>query len=480
MTGSRCNRRSFCRSALIGTAGLGLAQRARPQPPARPNVLLITTDDMGPQLGCYGDAQAQTPNLDALAEEGARFENAYVTQASCSPSRSSIFTGLYPHQNGQIGLSHRSYSMHEGMVTLPVLLGQAGYRTGVIGKIHVAPASATPFDWKSPLTVQGTREVTKVAEAAASFIGESSGGPFFLMVNYMDPHRPLLDQVEGVPADPLGPDDIEPLPFVPIDTPKVRQEVAAYYNCNTRADIGVGMLLEKLAAAGAAENTLVVFVGDNGPPFTRGKTTCYEAGVHTPFIVRWPGRAPQGLVSEALVSTVDILPTIAEACGFGLPRPVAGRSLVPPLEGRQADWRETLATEYTSHHQGGYFPRRAIRDARYKLIVNLLPERPNPIRNVDGCAAWAESRDPAFEGTPGRQAIDRHVAPPAEELYDLQQDPVEFVNLADDPAQAAVLDRLRGELQAWREETDDPLLDPAELARLTKWHDDEEWKREEQ
>jgi N-sulfoglucosamine sulfohydrolase len=479
MTGSRLNRRSFCRSALIGTAALGLARGARAQP-ERPNVLLITTDDMGPQLGSYGDTRARTPNLDALAGEGARFENAYVTQASCSPSRSSIFTGLYPHQNGQIGLSHRGYSMHEGMATLPALLGQAGYRTGVIGKIHVAPASATPFDWNGRLTVQETREVPKVAEAAASFIRESSGRPFFLMVNYMDPHRPLLDQVEGVPADPLGPDDIEPFPFVPIDTPKVRQEVAAYYNCNTRADVGVGVLLETLKAAGAADNTLVMFIGDHGPPFTRGKTTCYEAGVRIPFIVRWPGHARAALVSPDLVSTVDILPTVAEACGFELPHPIAGRSLVPLLEGRRVEWRETLATEYTSHHQGGYFPRRAIRDARYKLIKNLLPDRPNPIKNVDGSAAWAESRDPTFEGTPAREAIDRHVAPPAEELYDLQQDPVEFVNLADDPAQADVLDRLRAQLQAWREETNDPLLDPQELTRLTKWHDDEEWKKEQQ
>ncbi len=478
MSGSSYNRRSFCRTMLVGAAGLKLASSSRAQRPQRPNVLLITTDDMGPHLGCYGDRHARTPNLDALAEEGARFERAYVTQASCSPSRSSIFTGLYPHQNGQIGLSHRGYSMHEGIATLPALLAGAGYRTGVIGKIHVAPASATPFDWNGRLTVHETREVPKVAEAAASFIRESADGPFFLMVNYMDPHRPLLDQVEGVPAEPLGPDEIEPFPFLGLDTPKVRQEVASYYNCNTRADVGVGLLLAKLRESRMADNTLIIFIGDHGPPFTRGKTTCYEAGVRIPFIVRWPEHAQAGLASEALVSTVDILPTVAEAAGFELPTPIAGRSLVPLIEGKPAQWRDTLATEYTSHHQGGYFPRRAIRDERYKLIVNLLPDRPNPIKGVDGCAAWGESRDPAFEGTRVRRVFDTHGDPPARELYDLQRDPVEFNNLADDPGYGSVLSRMRAQLRTWREETSDPLLDPQELARLTRWHDDEEWKQD--
>jgi len=478
MSGSSCDRRSFCRSMLVGAAGLRLASSSRAQRPPRPNVLLITTDDMGPQLGCYGDRHARTPNLDALAEEGARFENAYVTQASCSPSRSSIFTGLYPHQNGQIGLSHRGYSMHEGLATLPALLADAGYRTGVIGKIHVAPAVSTPFGFKAPLTPQDTRDVAGVAEVAAEFLGADPAEPFFLMVNYMDPHRPLVDQVEGVPDEPLGPDAIEPFPFLGLDTPKVRQEVASYYNCNTRADVGVGLLLEKLQESGMADNTLIIFIGDNGPPFTRGKTTCYEAGVHTPFIVRWPGTARAGLVSEALVSAVDILPTVAEAAGFELPTPIAGRSLVPLIEGKPVQWRDTLATEYTSHHQGGYFPRRAIRDERYKLILNLLPDRPNPIKGVDGCAAWGESRNPAFEGTPVRRVFDTHGDPPAEELYDLLRDPVEFNNLADDPGYGPVLSRMRAQLRTWREETSDPLLDPAKLAALTKWHDDEEWKKD--
>jgi len=472
------SRRSFCRAMLAGTAGLSLAARATSQSPGRPNVLLITTDDMGPQLGCYGDPFARTPVLDKLASEGTLFERAYVTQASCSPSRSSIFTGLYPHQNGQIGLAHRHYSMHEGMVTLPALLKEAGYRTGVIGKVHVAPNDALPFDWRAPLNVHQTREVAKVAESANEFL-TAGDGPSFLMVNYMDPHRPLIDQIEGIPEKPLTPDEVEPFPFLGIDTPKVRQEVAAYHNCNTRADVGVGMLLEKLEAAGLAENTLVIFIGDHGPPFTRGKTSCYESGVHIPFIVRWPGRIREGERFDALTSTVDILPTVCEAAGIEKPEGLAGHSILPHASTFTTYLqrvRETLATEYCSHHEGGFFPRRAIRDRRYKLIHNLLPERGNPIKNVDGCAAFKESQAPQFDGTHARRAMETHANPPEFELYDLQADPVEFHNLADSPKHQGALRRMQGELMAWRKETDDPLLDEEKLAALVRWHDEKEWE----
>ncbi|HJN17287.1 MAG TPA: sulfatase-like hydrolase/transferase, partial [Armatimonadota bacterium] len=179
------DRRDFCRSIALGAAATTLGAGVHSQGGQRLNILLITTDDMGPELGCYGDPFARTPNLDRLAADGTLFEQAYVTQASCSPSRSSMFTGLYPHQNGQVGLSHRHYSMRPGLPTLPKLLKGAGYRTGIIGKLHVAPAADLPFDMRSPLKVQQTREVDRVADAASAFITDSPD-PFFLMVNYMD------------------------------------------------------------------------------------------------------------------------------------------------------------------------------------------------------------------------------------------------------------------------------------------------------
>jgi len=461
------NRRDFCRSLLVGAGGLALGRALGAERAERANILLITTDDLGPQLGCCGDQRARTPSLDALAGEGVRFENAYVTQASCSPSGSSIFTGLYPHQNGQIGLSHLGFSMSRAWPTIPSLLKGAGYRTGVIGKIHVEPAAAFPFDWKGIGHGQ-TRDVAKAAASAAGFLGQIGDEPFFLMVNYMDPHRPLVNQSAGVPETPFGPDDVEPFPFLGLDTPKVREEVAGYYNCAARADVGVGLLLAELAKTGHADDTLVVFLGDNGPPFTRGKTTCYEAGLRTPLLVRWPGRAAGGLVRQELVSTVDLLPTFLAAAGLEPLEGLAGESLSGLLAGEKGRWRETLCCEYSAHHPGGWFPRRSIRDSRYKLILNLLDTRPNPIKGVDGCAAWKASQAPELEGTPVREVFDRHGAPPPVELYDLHTDPVEFHNLAGKAEYREVEERLGARLQAWREETKDPLLDPEEVASLTR------------
>ncbi|MCP4639118.1 MAG: sulfatase [bacterium] len=468
------NRRAFCRSAMFGAAGVlaGCGGAYVAAKKKRPNILLVTTDDQGVHAGCYGDPYARTPNLDKMAAEGVRFTRAYVTQASCSPSRSSIFTGLYPHQNGQIGLAHRGYSMHEGIPTMPAVLKAAGYRTGVIGKVHVGPKEALPFDWFGGVTTPGTRRVKLVADRAEIFLRETGDAPFFLMVNYFDPHRPLADQSDGVPERPLQPEEVKPFPFLGLDTPKVRGEVAAYYNCVERADAGLGLLLDLLERTGKASNTLVVYLGDHGAPFTRSKTTCYEAGVQVPFVVRWPGRTAAGRANDGFASTVDLLPTVAEAAGLDLPAPVAGRSLVPLLEGRTVEWRSTLCTEYTSHGRKNYFPRRAIRDDRFKLILNLTPERGNPVGGVDGCAAWQASRDSALEGTKIREVYDTYRNPPPVELYDLENDPYEFENLAGKAESAEVEAGLMAQLEAWRKETEDPLLDPEALATLTREHGD--------
>ncbi len=464
-------RRTFCRDLILGTAGLAVRQAHSAQTPKRHNILLITTDDLGPYLGCYGDTQARTPHLDKLAKESMRFELAFVTQPSCSPSRSSMFTGLYPHQNGQIGLSHRGYSMDKAYPTLPSLLKQGGYRTGVIGKIHVAPDAAFPFDFRKT-AVGLTRDVGGVAGQAEGFMRRSGDRPFFLMVNYFDPHRPLVDQVKGVPAKPLGPDDVTPFAFLGVDTPKVRKEVAGYYNCVTRADVGVGLLMERLAKTGHADDTVVIFLGDHGPPFTRAKTTCYEAGLRIPFIVRWPGRGKSGQVRQEMISTVDILPTVMDAAGLPAPEGLPGQSLTPLIEGKSVPWRETLCAEYTSHGKKCFFPRRSIRDRRYKLILNLLGDRPNPVKAVDGCAAWEASRDPKLEGTPARLAHDTCHRPPRVELYDLEKDPIEFRNLAGKAEFREIEKRLLVALEQWRKLTRDPLLDPEKLAALARSHDE--------
>jgi N-sulfoglucosamine sulfohydrolase len=456
------------RGFMAGVAASAFAAPAIGAPPkARPNILLVTTDDQGIQAGCYGDAVVRTPGIDRLAEEGVRFQQAYVTHASCSPSRSSIFTGRYPHQNGQIGLSHYGYRTRPGVEMLPTALHRAGYRTGVIGKVHVAPLDAFRFDY-ADRDALSTQDVGTVARKAGAFIDDAGDTPFFLMVNYFDPHRPYeAAQLEGIPADPHQPERTRPFPFLGVDTPAVREEVAGYYNAVERADAGLGLLLDALGKAGKLDDTIVVFLGDHGPPFTRAKTTCYEAGVRIPLLVRWPGGAEAGVMREEGVSTVDLMPTLLEAAGVAVPEGLAGRSLAPLLRGESVPWREAVATEYTSHALGHFFPRRAIRTPRWKLIHNLLPGFGTPLWTVGVAQA-----DAAPAGSLARRAYETYMQPPEFELYDLALDPHEFRNLADSASHAGMLQRMRERLRAWQRESDDPLRDPDALQRLADRHRD--------
>ncbi len=443
----------------------------------QPNILLITADDMGTTAGCYGDRFAVTPNLDQLAAEGVLFDNAYVTHASCSPSRSSILTGLYPHQNGHIGLAglHPEYQLKPDILSLPAVLKEAGYVNGILGKQHVKEGAPeqVPFDfeWARHGNPVVTRDVRRVAEKAAEFIGQTGSKPFFLYVNYFDPHRPYnaeANQCKGLPENPYGPNDIEPFAYLGLDGLPVRQEVAAYYNCVSRLDVGLGLLFQTLEKAGTLENTIIVFLGDHGVPFTRGKTTCYEAGEQVPFVVKWPGVSRSGLRSEDFISSVDIMPTLLDAAGVKSPPPTAGRSLRGVLAGKTPkDWRSTLCAEYTSHAKEHLYPRRSIRNERYKLIHNLDASRKNPVpyigetRPKPGVTQIEPGMEAAYETTE---------APPEFELYDLGKDPHETVNLAGNPEVAAVLAKLKSELMEWRRETGDPLLDPDELQRLITAH----------
>ena len=444
--------------------------------PARPNILFITSDDLGLQLGCYGDTVIETPQLDALAASGVQFDVAYVAQASCSPSRSAMFTGLYPHANGQYGLTAGGFfALHPHLrdATIPNILKRAGYRTGIIGKLHVAPGAAFRFDYHGGNHVVA-RDVKLVAQRASDFMTQSVDQPFFLMVNYTDPHAyrhrdaetnkivgdwTFLDRVEGIPETLVEPSEETVLPFQQIDSPEQRKRIAGYYNEVKRLDTGVGLLLETLKRHGHADNTLVIFIGDHGPPFNRGKATTYEGGLRIPFLVRWPG-VSKPMRSSAMVSTVDILPTILDATGAKNDVEMHGRSLRPVLENADAPWREFLVGEFHVHGPP-WFPQRAIRDGRYKLIHNLLADSARPSGEIDGDIGYSTSRDQRYAGTPIRTAFDTYAEPPEFELYDLASDPWEFHNLAGNPEHAEAEQRLKTALEAWRHETDDPTLDPA-------------------
>ncbi len=434
----------------------------------RPNILLIVSEDNGPELGCYGDRYVQTPVLDQLAADGVRFDRAFVPQAGCSQSRAALLTGLFPHQNGQIGLATWKFHMYrEDTPNLITRLKSAGYRTGIIGKLHINPASAFPFDFHEITSANFARKkLVDYANFASQFISQDDK-PFFLSVNYPDPHRPFTTQVDGLPAKPLTADDVKPLPYFGLDMPELRQQTADYYNCMSRLDSLVGKLLERLDASGKADNTLVIYMGDHGADLLRGKRTSYEGGVRVPLIVRWPGKAKVGSVRSELVSTLDLMPTMLAAAQAEPAKELPGRSLQSLLQDKPTDWREYLFTEYHTHSAHNYFPQRTVRDARYKLIENLQPNTVNPgyvftqKKFFKGLFEVIDEAEPLV-----RTAYHRMRKPPRYELYDLEADPFEFRNLATLPEHASTLRRLSTQLQEWRQRTDDPLLNPENINRL--------------
>ncbi len=424
------------------------------------NVVLIVADDLGRDLGCYGNTAIQTPNLDALAKKGTRFSRAYATVASCSPSRASIYTGLFTHQNGQYGLQHgphhqEAYAWVQG---LPALLRAAGYFTGIIGKVHVGPASVYQFDRE--LTKTKGRNVATFAQLAREFLGQRGQKPFFLIVGYQDPHR----AGKGFGNEPFAQDPKETrydpakvlVPYHLPDQPEVRQELAEYYQSASRMDRGVGLILDVLREAGVLDDTLVIFISDNGIPFPGAKTTLYAAGVHLPLLVTGPG-LPKGHVNRGLVSYVDLTPTILDwAKAAGPKYKLPGRSFLPAIAQENPQGWDTVFGSHQFHEITMMYPMRSIVTPKYKLIVNLIPQPNYPLSSdLWGSASW-QGILKRGDKMLGQRSVAAFLQRPREELYDLDSDPHELKNLAADPACAAVLADLRQRLRAWQKETNDP------------------------
>lgn len=446
----------------------------------QPNVLMIVGEDHSAQLGSYGDEYVRTPTLDWLAAEGVRFENAYATQAGCSPSRASILTGLYPHQHGQIGLAtHKMQMFDEDIPNLPALLRERGYRTGNIGKIHVNPEAAIRFDYHQNESYNrfGKRDMKAVAEEAEAFIN-SDNQPFYLQVNYADAHLPFLDQQFGLPEHPYTAEEVGSLPFVGLHSREVLEQTADYYSCMVRLDRGVDLLLQALEQTGRLENTLIIYLSDHGAPMPRGKKTSYEGGVRIPLIMWMPERIHSGLVRDELVSTVDLMPTILDFAGISAPDKLAGRSLCPLLNQNPKDdapWRQYLFTEFTLHWPETFFPQRAVRDDRYKLIVNMLPDTTNPIYKYYMVEEelpknrWWSGQDPFKDlNARKRKAYGLWKNPPQFELYNLKKDRWEWNNLAGLPEYEEVQNRLLNKLREWQKKTGDELRHPAKLEKLKR------------
>ena len=452
----------------------------------RPNIILFVTDDMGADAGCYGNPVIQTPHLDALAKDGVRLTHAFCTTASCSASRSVILTGLFNHANAHYGHAHayHHFSAYKTVKSLPVLLAEAGYRTGQIGKLHVEPPEV--FKWQTVLPGPA-RNAVQMAENGKAFISQTSEAPFFLYFCTADPHRSggHIQADPDLPADlqpnPFGnkptggypgvsevkyrPEDVIVPPFLP-DTRVCRLELAQYYQSVSRIDQGLGRLVEILKAAGKYDDTLIIFTSDHGIAFPGGKTTVYEGGMRVPFVVKLPGGqrsevgGQKGLVCNALVSHVDLTPTILDFAG-ALPKDhkLHGRSWKDAVREESPKGWDAVNASHTFHEITMYYPMRVARTREYKLIWNIAAGLPYPFASdLWAAPAWQDRYRQGPDTLYGKRTVKDYIHRPAFELFDLAKDPDETNNLAGDPNYAQLLAEMKVQLKAFQKRTEDPWI----------------------
>jgi len=431
----------------------------------RPNVLLFVADDMTwHDCEPYGSPDVRTPNLARLAAEGLTFDACFTATAMCSPSRQQLYTGLYPVRNGAYPNSSR---VHDGTRSLVHHLSALGYRVGLIGKRHIGPTDSFPFE-----SVGRKRDGASDTDAIAEFVGRDASEPYCLVVASDEPHTPW----DRGPQEAYDPEALEVPPYLG-DTPATRRELARYFAEITFLDAQVGACMDVVDASAGADDTLFLFTSEHGSSFPfGGKWTCYETGLRTALIARWPGRVRPGTRTDAIVQYVDVVPTLIAAAGgdpgavdTGCPavsgeRGFDGRSFLDVLAGAAANHGEHAFGVHTTRGVIGgardSYPIRSVRSRRFQYIRNLQAETPFTVlgtgdllddwRAAGGAAA---ARAAAFANRP------------AEELYDLDADPWELTNLAEDPAFATQKAELRAELERWMEQQGDRGIETEALAR---------------
>ena len=406
--------------------------------PKAPNIVYLHSHDTGRYVQPYGH-QIQTPNIQRLADQGLLFRQAFCAAPSCSGSRACLLTGQWAHVNGMTGLAHRGWELDDYGRHILHPLRAAGYWSALIGEQHLSKEpEALGYDHVVEI---GTTKVHSIAPAAQQLIRSRPPQPFFLSVGFFETHREFFepssvrDALYGAPPAHLP------------DTPEIRADMAAFKASARSFDQGVGAVLHALDEQDLADDTLIVLTTDHGLPFPGAKGSLSDRGLGVLLIMRGPGGFHGGHVVDALVSQVDLYPTLCELAGAPLPEDVHGVSLLPLVRREVAEVRDELFAELTYH--AAYDPMRAIRTRRHKLIRHfgerLLPVLPNvddsPSKDLLVAAGWAEQPRPRLE------------------LYDLLADPIEMRNLAYDEAFSEVLDALSSQLDAWMRETGDPLLD---------------------
>ena len=449
---------------LLGLVAPVVAPAASPvASPDRPNILLLVSDDHSyPFLGTYGNPDVKTPVLDRLASEGMRFHRFFTGAPQCVPSRACLMTGRSPVA---ARMTRFSAPLPREEVTLPELLRQhAGYHTGICGRsfhldgaIPKSPALDRIFEENKLRTFAervdflNTCGDEEVAAQTAGFLDRRPADrPFFLWANFSDPHLPW-----NAPAD-LRPDPatLRLPPHWP-DLPGMREDLADYCAEVNRLDRTIGDVLEVLKKSGLYDNTLIVFCGDNGAALPHGKGSLYDPGSNVPFLVRWPGVVKGGGESRALLSGEDVAPTLLAAAGVAAGPRMTGRNFLPLLKAEPYTPRRHVFVERGSHGSSAHVRTdatsarfdlaRAIRSDRWKLIYNCTPWV--PYEPVDSAArpAWQQMVAAAAAGTLPAPLVRTYFTTPRPvyELYDLDADPSELVNLSGRPETAAVEQELR-------------------------------------
>jgi N-sulfoglucosamine sulfohydrolase len=439
------NRRNFLRTLGLGAGSAAFSVRldraasAEPAAAERPNVLWIIAEDFCPDLGCYGHPLVKTPNIDRLASQGARYTNAFTAAPVCSASRSGFMVGMY--QTTIAAHQHRTPDrkpLPENVKVITDYFRAAGYFTSNSGGGNWSRGGKTDFNFRVAKPFDGT-----------DWRQRKPGQPFYSQVNFGETHRDFKRD----PRNPVDPAKVELPPYYP-DHPLARRDWANYLECAQVLDRNVGSVLKRLEDDGLAENTIVLFFGDNGRPHVRGKQFLYEGGIHVPLIIRWPGHVQAGSVVENLVSAIDFAPTCMSLAGIEPPAAMQGQAFLGP----NAKKREFIFAARDRCDET-YDRIRCVRTSRFKYIRNFYPNFPYTQTNFYKMRQYPVLTLMQVLYAQGKltpeQARFMAAYRPAEELYDLENDPHEIRNLADEGSHAQVLRELSARLDRWIEETGD-------------------------
>lgn len=416
--------------------------------PDQPNIVLIIADDIGwNDVGCYGNDVVKTPNMDRIASEGLIFTNAYLTTSSCSPSRTSIISGRYPHNTGSAEL-HTPLPEEVGI--FPDKLQEAGYFTGQAGKWHMGKAPRRGFD----VIHDGPEDFGPGGEKmwVPVLKNRPKDKPFFLWLAATDAHRGWgANEFKGQ----NDPEKIEVPPFL-VDTMSTRKDLAQYYDEITRFDHYIDEVERELERQGVAENTILIIISDNGRPFPRCKTRLYDSGVKTPMIIKWPdGIDVPGRTSGSLVSVIDIGSTILDLAEASSLESMQGKSFRQLLNQPETPFRNYIFAEHNWHDHEAL--ERMVRTKDYMYILNLRPNLSNQgPADSNNSPSFADLIQKRKEGRLTPAQADIFETPRArEELFDCQRDPKQLFNIASDPDLKEKLIDLRQVMQLWIDQTGD-------------------------